>query len=441
MKSVAGRLRTSLPALLFALFLMIFASGDRLARTFADEMTWQQLTERTRWIGSILIHSGARSLDRDDPCPEPEGSGRYCQWEWMDQGRRHRHLSPSLLQKPIELPPLPSGGHLELKTMAPVGEEIMLVVQSFERAEGRLIVATGQSIQGQRDLTRRWRMVNLATICGIFILAMIGFPWLVSEAFSPFRRLHRELERLLTGERQRLSPEGPEETLPLVRLIDRLLLAEERHQHRVRRTLSHLGHSLKIPVTSLIHLADAPELRDHEALRTTLAEQSQLLERLIERQLRRASLSGKNGDHDRFRLGRELSSLVRALNSLHYDKELDIETRIPETLNCPGHRDDILEMIGNLADNACKWARSHVLIAAGDEGGFWMTIEDDGPGVEAEGLDRLRRSIQHPVDEQTRTTGGLGLLIAQDIVELYEGQILLGRSPELGGFLVRIRLP
>ncbi|MBF0272341.1 MAG: hypothetical protein HQL98_09795 [Magnetococcales bacterium] len=441
MKSVSGRLKTGLSALLLLLCLAIFAGSDHLARRFADEITWNHLSERARWIGTLLIRSGPDLLNRDDSCPEPIGSGRFCQWEWREGAIRHHHLSPSLEGHPLELPTLSPGEQMALKLMSPAGEELMVVIHALVRPEGELVVATAQSRGSLRDLSRSWRLINLAMTIALYLLALVLFVWFIALAFTPFRQLQEELKRLQTGERRRLERAGPEETLPLVRLIDRLLLAEERHQSRVRRTLSHLGHSLRIPVTSLAHLAEAPELRHQGPIRSILTEQTQLLERLIERQLRRASLSGKGVDPDRFDLGRELSSLIRALHSLHYDKELDIETRIPETLTGPGHRDDLLELIGNLADNACKWAKSRVLITAGEENGFWLTIEDDGPGVPEPALERLRHVIRLSGDEQPAGPNGLGLLIARDIVDLYEGEMLLGRSPELHGFLVRIRLP
>ncbi|MBF0190828.1 MAG: sensor histidine kinase [Magnetococcales bacterium] len=441
MKSVSGRLKTGLSALLFMLCLTLFAGSDHLARRFADDTTWNHLSERTRWIGTLLIRSDPSLLNQDHACPEPKGASRFCQWEWQEGKHRQRHLSPSLDGHPLELPILSPGEQMALKTMSASGEEWMMVVHAFSRPEGELVVATAQSRGSQHDLSRSWRLINLAMTLGLFMLAAILFMWFISLAFAPFGQLQAALAQLQSGERRRLDQAGPEETLPLTRLIDRLLSAEERHQNRVRRTLSHLGHSLRIPVTSLAHLAEAPELRHQAPIRSMLTEQTQLLERLIERQLRRASLSGKGADQDRFNLARELSSLIRALHSLHYDKELDIETRIPETLTGPGNRDDLLELIGNLADNACKWARTRVLITAGEENGFWLTIEDDGPGVADATLERLRHTIRLTGDEQPSGPNGLGLLIARDIVELYDGEMLLGRSPELHGFLVRIRLP
>ncbi|MBF0427299.1 MAG: sensor histidine kinase [Magnetococcales bacterium] len=408
-----------------------------MVHKFADAMIWEGLTQKAKWIHQLLVNNPQGSFAQDDLCQEPAGSSFYCQWEWRDDTHKNQHLSLSLAGTPMPLPEIKTNGRTKLKIPEPGGGEMMVVVFSTILPRGELILSVGQSRSLQQDQLRQWRILNLIlTSLIFFIFAGLSF-WYINQVSERFHRLNREVTKLRSSDRKRWFLESPTETRPLVQIIDRLLVAEERHLQRIRRTLSHLSHTLRIPVTSLVHLVEAPELQNHPGIKTILTEQTTLLKRLIERHLRRASLVGRFAQGEIFRLGQELPAMVRTLDILHYDKGLEIATQIPEDLDCPGNRDDILELIGNLSDNACKWAASKVIISAGSEDGFWLTIEDDGPGVEESQLDSLRQWTGKRMDE-SQNNDGMGLIIARDIVEIYGGEIILGRSPELGGFMVRI---
>lgn len=442
MKSVQYLLQSGLLALLLACFLVLYAINDHLAHIFVDDMVWQQLGQKVEWIRQNLNHD----ILNDSPdlpnhtCQEPTGSGMYCQWQFLSNSHEILHLSPSLEGVPIRYSRPALGNQVEIRTLEHSGQEIMVVVRSFMLAGGELVVAAGQAQSLHNPLLRKWRSLFLL----IFLLAFVGFSflfyWYTKLSFDGFRRLNDEVMQLKSGKRHRLNSTGPAETGSLTALVDSLLVKEERHIQRIRRSLSHMAHSLKIPVTALVHVADRMEQMPLPKLRAILVEQTRLLEQLIEGQLRRASLAEKTLGGERFHLGREIPSLVRALEGLHYEKEIDLQVMVPEALLCPGNRDDMLELIGNLADNACKWAKARVVLAAGNEGGFWLTIEDDGSGVEDARLALLRQGMGVPSDE-ARHGHGMGLRIAQDIVDLYGGEISFGRSPELGGFMVRVLLP
>ncbi|MEO5378252.1 MAG: sensor histidine kinase [Magnetococcus sp. DMHC-6] len=421
------------------IFLIIFTSNEYLIRSAVDAMTWERMNQEADWLRYILVNNAQLDIILDNLCQEPSGSGMYCQWEWHADAHKSLHLSPSLAKNPILLPEIKSNEHIKMTAPEPGGGEMMVVAISVVLTKGELILAVGKGRSLQRDQLRKWRLYNLLLTFFLFLIFALLARWYITKVLEIFYQLNRQIEKIQSGARKNLPLEAPEEIRPLVQIMDRLLDAEERHLQRLRRTLSHIGHSLRIPVTVLFHLAEAPELQNHHHIKTILTEQTTLLERLIERNLRRASLVGRSTHGDVFRLGQEIPAMVRALYILHYDKELEIITRIPETLNYSGNRDDILELIGNLADNACKWATSKVIISMGGEGGFWLTIEDDGPGVHESQLERLHQWTGERLDENQHGFG-MGLVIARDIVEFYQGEINLGRSSELGGFMVNIKL-
>ncbi|GAB0056982.1 Adaptive-response sensory-kinase SasA [Candidatus Magnetaquicoccaceae bacterium FCR-1] len=439
MKSVAGQLRIGLSALLFSIFLILFSVNDRLTHGLADSMAWREITHKAEGLRALLVAALQHMDEPVNPCQEPPGSGLYCQWEVRRATGATIHRSPSLAGKPISLPEMSAESLLQLKLSEPEGGEMRVVALSTAHAGGTLILAVGQSESLLKGQLRKWRFYHLLfTFCVFFLFAALTY-WHVTQQFEVFGQWRSDLERWRSGSGPRRLPPGPEEIQPLMRILEGQLFSEERSLNRVRRTLSHIGHTLRIPLTVLFHLAESGELRQHPAVREVLTEQTRLLERLIERHLRRASLAGRTTPGEFFSLGQELPALVRALDILYYDKAIDTRMRIPDDLNCPGNRDDFLELIGNLADNACKWAKSRIIISAGNEGGFWLTIEDDGPGVGEEQLAILRQWRGKRLDE-SRPGQGLGLMIAQDIVSFYDGEITLGISRELGGFMVSIRL-
>jgi len=203
--------------------------------------------------------------------------------------------------------------------------------------------------------------------------------------------------------------------------------------------LGNLAHALKTPLTLLTRLADDPMLERSTALRERLLQHVGSLNRLVERELKRARLAGGAAPGQYVDLQQEIGSLVVALKRIYRDKPLDIRCEIRDGARFPGDREDLLELLGNLMDNACKWAKERVLVTLEQGEKLTLRVEDDGPGCPGDLLDELlRRGVR--VDE-ARAGHGLGLAIARDVVTSYGGEIMLGRSAALGGFEAVIRLP
>ena len=131
--------------------------------------------------------------------------------------------------------------------------------------------------------------------------------------------------------------------------------------------------------------------------------------------------------------------LAASLRKVYADKRLELELDIAPDCRLVGDEGDLVEILGNLMDNACKWARENVHVRATEDRGLLLTVEDDGPGVKQGDLQRLQRRGER-LDEST-VGHGLGLAIAQDIIRFYGGDIVFDRSPELGGLRVRVSLP
>jgi signal transduction histidine kinase len=231
----------------------------------------------------------------------------------------------------------------------------------------------------------------------------------------------------------------PSEILPLVRKLNRLLLLFTQRLERSRTAAGNLSHAIKGPLGLLRQQLLDPALSVDPKTREALIEQVERLHRLAERQLKRARLAGAGGAGLRFDPDEELPTLARLLGRIHAPKVLDVQLDIRTSGPLDVDREDMLELLGNLLDNACKWANTRVICSLLTEGkALVFKVEDDCPGCsDAEIADITGRGVR--LDEEV-SGHGLGLAIAKEIVESYRGRISFHRS-ELGGLCAEVRLP
>jgi signal transduction histidine kinase len=195
---------------------------------------------------------------------------------------------------------------------------------------------------------------------------------------------------------------------------------------------------VKTPLAAVFRLLEDPRLDSAPDLKRPLQEQANAIHVRIDRELKRARLAGEAPTAAVFDPHAEMPALVQLLQQIHRDKPLRIEWTGPQA-SLPYDRQDLVELLGNLADNACKWARERVQIEIRERSGFDIVVSDDGPGCSTELLDSLGSRGQR-VDESVPGYG-LGLAIARDIVEFAGGQLAFARSVTLGGLEATAHLP
>jgi len=211
-----------------------------------------------------------------------------------------------------------------------------------------------------------------------------------------------------------------------------LIAAWRAHLGRSRASLGNLAHALKSPLALILQLAGS----DRDG---AVREQAERMRTLVDRELKRARLVGGGTPARRFRPTEDVADLVATLSALYADKSIDIATAIRAPQHLPFDQEDMLELLGNLLDNAAKWARGRVRLSLGTTEALHILVEDDGPGVEpAEAGVLLSRGSR--LDETT-PGHGLGLAIVGDIVRLHGGELRFGRSESLGGLAVAAALP
>jgi signal transduction histidine kinase len=280
----------------------------------------------------------------------------------------------------------------------------------------------------------RHTFIAMGIVAALFV---VGGLVLVGRAVAPLRRLRASLAALREGRQRRVEGRYPTEVQPLVEDLNALLEERERAVARALATAGDLAHGLKTPLAVLAQEAEAAVAAGHGDLATTLRQQVERMQHQVAVHLARARASGA-APADRCPVRPSVDGLVRTMRRLHADRGLRIDAEVDPALAIRGRREDLEEMLGNLLDNACKWARSRVVVSAtiaGDR--LALTVDDDGPGLDP----ALRtRVLERGVRADERVGGsGLGLAIVRDLAELSGGSIALETSP-LAGTRARLML-
>lgn len=269
---------------------------------------------------------------------------------------------------------------------------------------------------------------------------MIAGLAVVRAAFVPLNEMRRRLSDVRNGSAHHLRGRYPAEVQPLVDDLNGLLSHSEQMVSRAVAKAGDLAHGLKTPLAILSNEADRLTAHGDADLAKILAEQVALMRRQIDYHLAhaRAAASGTAG-HAQCPAGDSVDGLIRTLRQLHAHRALDISSRIDPRHLFKGRREDLDEMLGNLLDNACKWARARVVVASSLlSGRLVLTVEDDGAGLDPDARQLvLQRGVRR---DEVVPGSGLGLAIVRDVADLYGGSISLEQG-SMGGLAAILELP
>ena len=312
---------------------------------------------------------------------------------------------------------------------------------SWETTQGDLPlvvrVAEHARIYQQRIDDYRQQLLLWLLVLGLALLALLlaVFGW----ALKPLSRVIRQVGLIETGKRRRFDEDYPEEVNRLTQNLNQLLQHEEQRIEQQKEVLGNLAHSLKTPIAILSGLDFSRENQ------VEVDQQLASMRTIIDYQLQSASAVGRT------RFARPLAvygvsqDIVNSLQKLYVDKALTLDFSMPESLQFFGDKGDWMELLGNLADNACKWARHRVsvhietvLSADQNRPQIRLVIADDGPGI---AVDLRHTILQRGVRLDSQTPGhGLGMHIVKGIVQAYGGELEIGES-EWGGAQITVNLP
>jgi signal transduction histidine kinase len=243
-----------------------------------------------------------------------------------------------------------------------------------------------------------------------------------------------------SGEAHRLEGDFPAEVTPLIEEFNTVLAQNTEVVERARTQAGNLAHALKTPLSVLANAARSQDEQCAE-LAHLVADQVDIARRQVDYHLARAQAAATTRmPGAKTPLLPAIEGLARAMRRLHAERQIELSVRpFPESLSFRGEAQDLQEMLGNLLDNACKWAARNVELNVRSNGAtLTITIDDDGAGLAADQRDAvIRRGVR--ADEQV-SGSGLGLAIVDDLARLYGGQVELVDSP-LGGLRSVLTLP
>jgi signal transduction histidine kinase len=380
----------------------------------------------------------------------PQFELAYSGWYWQitraDVNPPEIRASKSLFA--TQLPQLAVGSDpgaiLSGYVVGPGGHEVRMIQRQIDAGEdGRYLVqvaANADMIQAQ-ERSFEW---GLAATFLTLALALIGSTALaVRFGLRPLRGLREGVAAIRRGEAERIAGEFPQDVAPLATEVNQLIDANREIVERARTQVGNLAHALKTPLSVLMNEADSESASLPEKVR----EQAEIMRRQVSFYLDRARAAARART---FGAATEVKpvveGLVRTYEKLHGDRALTFDVDLQLGLKFRGEAQDLTDLIGNLLDNAGKWARERVSIHAAraaataeDAGRFLIAeIDDDGPGLDknarAAALERGKRL------DESRPGSGLGLSIVVELASIYGGSLQLDESP-LGGLRAILRLP
>ncbi|QJD59308.1 sensor histidine kinase [Pseudomonas sp. gcc21] len=435
MRSIQRSLSLGLVAVLVILSLLLLQTSLWLFEAGLRRTLAADLRDETEGLLIALIPDGEGvrlDAQRINPRYQRAFSGHYFRIDVADRTWRSRSLWDAD-------PSWPSSGGLSDELIdGPQNQRLMAYRAEFQR-DGRIIhINVAQDYTPVLDSFAQVRLGGFGLVLLFLLILVLLQRYAVKAALWPLEQARQQVAQLQQGQRQQLEVRAAVELQPLIEQINHLLSHTDNTLKRSRHALGNLGHALKTPLAVLSSLIQREELSAHPALRRNLEEQLSQIQHRVGRELTRARLAGEVLPGAHFDCAAELPPLLETLRMIH-PRDISLRWTAPPACRLPWDREDMLELLGNLLDNACKWARSAVTLTIVEEAdGYRMLIEDDGPGIElaerARVLERGTRLDQH-VDGQ-----GLGLGIVRDILAAWHGELSLGTSA-LGGLSVDIRLP
>ncbi len=384
--------------------------------------------------GSVSVQD-----DLGDPRLGQPGSGIYA----MVLGEQDRWVSPSSLG--ISLPQLATilpGQNQFITASGAVDFYSFRYGVAYELPDGRLLPVTvtifvaPQELEQETQAFRAGLSRSLGAVGIILVLAQLLF---LTLGLRPLRRITHDIAGIESGKLQRLEDHYPKELEPLIRNLNHLLDTEKANQTRYSNALDSLAHSLKTPLSVIRASLPADTAAKADAINNAVSD----MQHLIATRLQRAAASTRRTMAQAVDVQSQVDRLTQSLQHVYSQDLINIDVNISTGLAFYGEKRDLLEVAGNLLDNACKYGKGQVRLSArlldpaDARAGIRMTVEDDGPGIEQNQREQL---LRRGVRGDERVEGhGLGLAIVLEIVSAYNGEIGIDQS-DMGGASVSVCL-
>jgi signal transduction histidine kinase len=438
-RSLSGRLLSVALALILVALLAAGVAMYIALHRFVQGQVDGRLDGQILSIRDALRVAPGGSLSLEPVANGPPFDRQHSGWYWKVMAPGVDLRSPSLGSDDFSLVgPLPEYRPKPVTAdgTGPGDEPLRVRAQRF-RFEDRSVFIFSSAPRHALEGPLREAMTPVALTLVVLALALMGGVLLqVRLGLRPLSQLTEDLQRVRTGRAERISGAQPSEVAPLVAELNTLLDQNALNLERARRHVANLAHGLKTPLATLAVIMDERGWYADGRLRPLVM----TMDRRIRHHLSRARLAALGGpERARTLLAPRVADHIGAFGKLFADKGLVYKIDIATDIAIACEAQDLDELLGNLLDNASKWARRRVVVGADRVGPMVeITIEDDGPGLsDQQTVDVMRAG--HRLDESAPGYG-FGLPITRELAELYGGAFALGRS-ELGGLRAGVTLP
>lgn len=423
---------------------LLLLGGVALDRTLNGLIT-RNFDDQLEYMLTAMISAAEIGPDGEVFFNRPLGDQRFLEPNsglyWQIRGKGHDDFpSRSLWDRSLDVAAdhFDAAAHVYNSKQFP-GEPMRVMERSIilPGSETQWWFAVASSRENLDEQVREIRSILVYSFValgfGLFVMAALQ-TW---AGLSPLRRVRRAIQRMRTTGANRVIDPLPLEVQPLVEELNALLAHSERQAEEARTHAGNLAHALKTPLTVVMNAATAkaPDLSD------TVIREAAVMRRQVDHHLARARAVGRRAaGRSRANVWESVEAVLRAVVRLYDATRFDLDGNRQAAVAI--ERQDLDEILGNLIENAAKYGGGSVFVtvdAIRDAGWCEIWVEDDGKGIPPQARSKTFERGARLDTEKPGT--GLGLAIVRDVVEIYGGSVELAESEDLGGLLVRLRLP
>jgi signal transduction histidine kinase len=422
--------------------ILLIGGGAALDRVLTNSVE-QNFDTQIEYVLTAMIASAEIGPDGEIRMNRPLGDQRFLEPNsglyWQITGKDAMPFpSRSLWDRALSPPAGHKDQSVHFRNSDEFPDEPLRIAERSIKLPDSDVAWTFMVAQSRNSLDAQIQELRSVLVTSFFLLALGLIILAALQTFYglwPLRAVRMAIAQMRSGKESRVTDALPDEVMPMVNELNALLDHNEKQAEESRRHAGNLAHALKTPLTVIMNsaTAQAPDISE------TVIREATTMRRQVDHHLARARAVGRRGhSHSRALVWGSLESVERAVGRLYAHVRLDMAGDMEVAARV--ERQDLDEMLGNLIENAAKYGGGSVFVTVEDAGDFVeMIIEDDGQGIPESERERLfdrgaRLDISKPGT-------GLGLAIVRDVVEIYGGTVALEKSEDLGGLLVRLRLP
>ncbi len=422
--------------------ILLIGGGAALDRVLTNSVE-QNFDTQLEYVLTAMIASAEIGPDGEIRMNRPLGDQRFLEPNsglyWQITGADAMPFpSRSLWDRALKPPVDHNDQFVHFRNSDEFPDEPLRIAERAIKLPDSNIAWTFMVAQSRDSLDAQITELRSVLVTSFFLLAVGLIILAALQTFYglwPLRAVRMAIAQMRSGKESRVTDALPDEVMPMVNELNALLDHNEKQAEESRRHAGNLAHALKTPLTVIMNsaTAQAPDLAE------TVIREATTMRRQVDHHLARARAVGRRGhSHSRAQVWGSLESVERAVGRLYSHVRLDMAG--DKEIAARVERQDLDEMLGNLIENAAKYGGGSVFVTVEDAGDFVeMIVEDDGTGIPEEERERL---FDRGARLDTGKPGtGLGLAIVRDVVEIYGGTVALEESEDLGGLLVRLRLP